>query len=85
MHLMGSYNSRRMLEAEAIARSESEDDSDQEIDYAAILQSLISRYDMQILLSFVIYTQYRIVLMYLLVFILKIVLFYLFINTLTNT
>lgn len=41
---MGSYNSRRMVDEESQPHSGSDDDSDQDIDYAAILQSLISRY-----------------------------------------
>lgn len=41
---MGSYNSRRMIDDDSLSNTGSEDDSDQEIDYAAILQSLISRY-----------------------------------------
>lgn len=43
---MGSNSSRarRMGDEENRSRSGSEDDSDQEIDYAAILQSLINRY-----------------------------------------
>lgn len=41
---MGSYNSRRMVDDESLSQSGSEDDSDHEIDYAAILQSLINRW-----------------------------------------
>lgn len=39
-----SSRSRRMVDEESRSRSASEEDSDQEIDYAAILQSLINRY-----------------------------------------
>lgn len=44
---MGSHNSRRMVDdddSRSLSLSGSEDDSDHEIDYAAILQSLINRY-----------------------------------------
>lgn len=41
---MGSYNSRRMVdEDDYLSPTDSEDESDHEIDYAAILQSLINR------------------------------------------
>lgn len=41
---MGSHNSRRMVDDESLSQSGSGDDSDHEIDYAAILQSLINRW-----------------------------------------
>lgn len=40
---MGAHNSRRMIDE--VFLSSSDDDSDHELDYTAVLQTLINRYN----------------------------------------